>query len=121
MDKGQAIQSFWSQFGLPAYDQNTVPHDAEMPYITYNASFGKLGDVLPMNASLWYSSYSWADISQKADEIAEAIGYGYQISKIDGGYIWITQGSPFAQRASDPDGEIRRIYLNIMAEYLTAY
>ena len=121
MDKAQAIQGFWSQFGIPAYDANTVPKDATMPYITYNLSTGKLGDVLPMNASLWYQSYSWDDISKKAELIAHTIGYGYQISKIDGGYIWITQGSPFAQRMADPDSDVRRIYINVMAEYLTAY
>ena len=36
MNKEQAIHFFWSQFGLPAYDENSVPDDAQMPYITYN-------------------------------------------------------------------------------------
>ena len=31
MDKFQAQQSFWSSFGLTAYDENTVPDDAEYP------------------------------------------------------------------------------------------
>lgn len=34
----------------------------------------------------------------------------------------LKRGSPFAQRMSDPnDDMIRRIYINITAEFLTAY
>ena len=36
MDKQQAIHGFWSSFGITAYDENSVPDDAELPYITYN-------------------------------------------------------------------------------------
>lgn len=120
MNKAQAIHNFWSTF-LTAYDQNAVPKDAHMPYITYSVSEGAMGDTLVMNASLWYESTSWKDITLKADEIAQAIGSGYHIDKIDGGYMWITRGTPFAQRMSDPEYGVRRIYLNVNVEFLTAY
>jgi hypothetical protein len=42
MNKSQALQSFWESFGIPAYNEYTVPDNAEMPYITYSVIIGKL-------------------------------------------------------------------------------
>lgn len=123
MDKEQAIHSFWSSFGLVAYDELTVPDDARPPYITYGVSTGSLDDILILSGSLWYSGSSWKDITEKSHEIAEAVGEGgHLILKVDGGYLFLTSGTPFAQRMSDPsDDLIRRIYININAEFFTAY
>lgn len=123
MDKAQAIHTFWSSFGLTAYDEMTVPDDAQMPYITYDMASGKLEDSLAMYGNLWYYDTSWEAITKKAEQIAEAIaGSGYYSAKIDTGYVWITQGVPFAQRMSDPESDmVRRIYLNVNVEFLTPY
>ena len=124
MDKVQAIDEFWNSFGLPAYDENTVPTDdsVDYPYITYNVSTDSLGNMIPLSASLWYRSTSWEDITHKAREIARAIKTQHMPIKIDGGYVWLVGGTPFSQRMSDPnDDMVRRIYLNVSAEYLTAY
>lgn len=125
MDKWQAIDAFWNSFDIPAYDENTVAtggDSPQMPYITYNAVSGSVGQNLSLTASLWYKGYSWEDISRKADQIAEAIGYGYTLVDVDGGYVYITKGQPFAQRMNDPeDDSIRRIYIILDAEFLTAY
>ena len=122
MDKAQALQSFWSGFGLTAYDSTVVPDDAKMPYITYSVSTDSLDNVVNMNASLWYRTPSWKDITEKADQIAEAIVKMNPPSiQLDNGRLYITKGTPFAQRRSDEDGNVRRIYLNIQAEFLTAY
>ena len=121
MDKAQAIHNFWSGFNIPAYDQNTVPKNAVMPYITYNVATNAMDRLTVLSASLWYYSTSWKDITNKADEIAQEIGYGYVLEPLDNGYLMITQGTPFAQRMSDEDENIRRIYINLNAEFLTAY
>ena len=122
MDKAQAIHDLWSSFGLEAYDQNTVPENAQMPYITYEVATGKMDDVLLLTGSLWYHSLSWAEISRKAEEIAEAIGgSGYYLHAVDGGYLWVTQGNPFSQRVQDEDDTVRRILINLNVEFLTAY
>jgi len=123
MDKGQAIQSFWASFGLPAYDSTTVPDDAQMPYITYSVATDSLDNVVNLSASVWYRSTSWADISQKAEEIAKSIiEMQPPTIKFDGGRLYIAKGTPFAQRMTDPsDDVIRRMYLNIQAEYFSAY
>lgn len=119
MDKWQGLQSFWSSFGIPAYDKNAVPDDAVMPYITYQASVASFEYPIPLNADLWYHATNWRDISQKAEEIAERIRTLYLVRLEDNQYIMLAQGSPFAQRMGDEDGDVKRIYLNVMAEYLT--
>lgn len=125
MDKWQAIHSFWSGFGLPAYDENSVPSgkDAPVPpYITYSASVGNLDKTLTLTASLWYRSTSWKEISQKADEIAETLGIGGYTVDVDGGYLYLVMGTPFAQRMSEVgDDTMKRIYLNVNAEFLTEF
>lgn len=128
MNKAQAIHSFWSSFGIPAYDQNTIPNDddnadhrPEPPYITYEVIEDSLNTPVALSGSIWYRSTRWAEITQKANEIAAEIGYGHKIIKIDGGYLYITKGTPFAQRMSDEDDSIRRIYINLMVEFLTAF
>ena len=125
MDKWQAINTFWNSFGIPAYDENSVDtgeNAPSYPYITYQAQIGALNQVLSLSASIWYRSSSWTDASNKADEIAEAIGTGYKIIEVDGGYLWITRSQPFAQRMNDPsDDKIKRVYIMANAEFLTAY
>lgn len=116
MDRWQALQSFWSSFGWTAYDENSVPDNAELPYITYRASVGSLEDVFNVDASLWERSESWANISRKADQISDYIG-SHQSIKIDGGYMYVTRGNPFAQRMDGGDG-IRRIYVMTAVEFL---
>lgn len=125
MDKWQAINTFWNSFDIPAYDAASVfsgDNSPEPPYITYEAQTGGIGQVLTLTASLWYRSSSWEPVSKKAEQIAEHIGAGYAIKEVDGGYLWIVRGQPFAQRMSDPEDDmIRRIYLITNAEFLTAY
>ena len=123
MDKAQALQRFWESFGIPAYEQTTVPETATMPYITYSVSTDSLDNVVNMSASVWYHSTSWKDISEKTEQIARYIvGMNPPSIKFDGGRLYIAKGNPFAQRMADPnDDMIRRMYLNIQAEYLSAY
>ena len=124
MDNAQAIHSFWSSFGLTAYDENTVPDNAmtvnDGKYITYSVVTAYFDEPVMPSASLWYKSTSWAEITQKAAQIGEAIGLGGKVLKTDDGYIWLKRGVPFAQRMSDEDDTIRRIYLNIEVEYFTS-
>lgn len=119
MDKAQILQSFWSGFGVPAYDENTVPENAALPRITYAVALDSFDSPVSISASIWYRSTSWAVITKKAEEISKAIGPGGVVLKCDGGHVWIKRGSPFSQRMSDPDDSIRRVYLNIEVEFLT--
>lgn len=119
MDKVQALTAFWNSFGIPAYDDASVPDEAQFPYITFGVSTDSLGNVVNLNASLWYRSTSWREITQKVEEISKYIGYGFRTVPFDNGYIYITRGAPFAQRMDDPnDDKVKRYYINVQAEYL---
>lgn len=119
MNAEQALHKFWSSFNLVAYDENTVPDDAQLPYITYEASKDFFGATLAQSVSLWYYSQSWAAITEKAEEIAQDIGKGGRMVAYDGGAFWIKRGQPWAQRQPDAsDDMVRRIVLNIEIEFV---
>ena len=121
MWKEHAIHQFWSSFGLPAYDSTTVDEEAEMPYITYDVSTGSIDDFILLTASLWYRSTSWTAITEKAHEIEEYLTtMSPPAIKIDGGRAYFVKGAPFSQRiAEGTDDLVRRIYLQVNAEFLT--
>ena len=128
MDKWQALNAFWNSFGIPAYDEQTEFTEGDMPgfpHITYQSMGGVMDQVLPLSASIWYKSTSWAGISKKTDEILKAIqNIKKPIPLSDGGYLWIhlSNSTPFAQRidSGSEDENIKRMYLVIEAACLTA-
>ena len=121
MTKAAAIYQFWNSFGLTAYEENSVPTDATFPYITYQLVTDSFDSEVPVTASIWYRSESWTAINAKTEEISAHIGLGGKIIKCDGGRIWIKRGQPFAQNMGDEsDDLIKRKYLNLTFEFLTA-
>lgn len=121
MTKAAAIYQFWSSFGLTAYEENTVPDDAAFPYITYQLVTDSFDYEIPLTASIWYRSESWTAINAKTEEVSQKISRGGKFVPCDGGAIWLKRGQPFAQSMGDEsDNLIKRKYLNITAEYMTA-
>lgn len=127
MNKIQTLHSFWSSFGIPAFDENSVPDEQDrirlygsaFPYITYEVSSDDFGNAIAQTASLWYRDSSWADITEKELQIAEFITRGGRMIAYEGGSMWIQKASPWAQRMEDSSDEmIRRIVLNIQIEFL---
>ena len=122
MTKAAAIYQFWSGFGLTAYEENTVPNDAAFPYVTYQLVTDSFDREVAATASLWYRGESWTSINAKTEEISQHIGLGGKIIKCDGGYIWIKRGQPFAQNMGDENDDlIKRKYINVIYEFLTAH
>ncbi len=126
MDKEQALHDFWSSFGLEAYDSNTVPTGGNapaFPYITYDVGTDSLDSPIVLSGNLWYYGQSWQEITSKCHEIEKQIAeFGFYVKRIDEGYMWITKGHPFAQRMADDTSDmIRRIYIQIQVEFMTAY
>lgn len=121
MDYAQALQYFWSSFGIPAYDELTTPDKATEPYITYEVQEAETFNTVNLTANLWYKSKSWSEITKKSKEIKEYIGLGgVTIQTDNGGVIWIKCSTPFAIRMEEPtDKSIRRIVINIEVEFLT--
>ena len=123
MLKEQALNTFWNSFGLPAYDENTIPDDVQMPYITYEVQTGRLEDRILLTADLWYRSQSWSEITQKATEIGRAIvEMTPPTIKFDAGRLYLYLASPYLRRGGEPDDPgIRRITLEVQAEFLSNY
>ena len=121
MTKGEALQQFFSGFGLTAYAAASVPDDTVFPYLTYDLVTGSWGDMdTSITVNLWYHTDSEAIPNAKADEIADAIGIGGKVLPCDGGGIWLKRGSPWCQSLADEtDKSIKRRYINISAEFLT--
>ena len=121
MTKAAAIHQFWNSFGLTAYEENSVPDDAAFPYITYQLATDSFDREVPTTTFLWYRSESWTGINTKTEEISQRISRGGKIISCDGGAIWLKRGQPFAQSMVDEsDDLIKRKYLNITAEFMTA-
>ena len=122
--KAATIYEFWNSFEIPAYEENSVPtgEDApKFPYITYQLVSDSLGNEVAMTASLWYRGSSWVEANAKTEEISQRIGRKGAVLDCNGGKVWIKRGTPFAQNMGDEsDNLIKRKYLNITAEYLTA-
>ena len=130
MTKAAAIYQFWNSFGIKAYEENTVIDADEdgnaieptFPYITYQLVTDSFDRDVAATASIWYRGESWTAINAKTEEISAHIGLGGKIIKCDGGRIWIKRGQPFAQNMGDENDDlIKRKYLNLTYEFLTAH
>ena len=128
MTKAQALNKFFSSFSLLALEENSVPggdNAPSFPYATYSLVLDSIGGEIPLTFNLWYRDKqlysSLPDIIGKTEEISKRIGRGGITIPCDGGFIWLKRGTPFAQIMGDPEDElIKRAYINITAEYLTA-
>ena len=124
MTKEAALYNFWSMFGLPAYEENSVPtgeDGAEFPYITYQVVTDSFGNDVALTGSVWYRSTSWKEANAKAQEISNILSRGGVTIACDGGIIWLRRGVPFAQSmGDDSDDLIKRKYINLVAEFMTA-
>lgn len=121
MTKAAAIYQFWASFGLPAYEENSVPDTSTFPYITYQLVTDSFENEVILTGSIWYRDTSWLSVNTKAEEISQAIGLGGKLIDCDGGKIWLKRGSPFAQNmGDDTDDLIKRKYINLSAEFFTS-
>lgn len=80
---------FWSQFGLDAYLSDCVPHDAELPYITYNVTQPAFNGETVLTAFVWVPRETKGNANRTTlmDRIADAIPVGGVMLPVDGGYI----------------------------------
>jgi hypothetical protein len=125
MTKAQAIHNFFASFGLPAYDEASVPtwtDDAQTaenkpPYITYHFAVSSYkGEPVAAVCNVWDLSDSWDFVDSKAAEIGLAIG-GFRRLVCDDGYIIVTRGDPFSQPYAD--GPYKRAYINLTLTFIT--
>lgn len=107
-----ALQSFWAGFDIPAYVENAVPDNAQMPYITYRLAQPDWRETMSMYARIWYRSTSFRGLAAKVDEISQAIGTGLTVP-FTGGFITLFKDGNFAQYMPDEDETIKVAYLSL--------
>lgn len=105
-----ALKEFFSGFDLPAYAENSVPEDVELPYITYSLAQPEWGQKASVYAQVWDRTRSNERILRVADEITAEIGEG-KILQLESGYLVIWPETPLVQLMSD--GDTRSAYINL--------
>lgn len=111
----KALNAFYSGFGLMAYSENSVPDDAQLPYITYTVPQSGVFESATHQVRVWYetdkSAPSNVQVNAKADEIIAAIGQGVKL-KAGRGFVCIFPGVPLAQLQPSDDAT-RIVYINL--------
>lgn len=106
-----ALKSFFSGFGLPAYQVGTVPEDVELPYISYSISSPEWNQKASLYAQVWDRTTTNTGIIGIADQITAAIGER-KIIPLDGaGHLVIWPETPLVQ--IQVDGDFRYAYINL--------
>ena len=113
----EALYSFFSSFGIPAYVTDNIPDNVQMPYITYDLLEPEPLAVGRLNASVWYKSTSYAEISAKVDQIKAAIDNGVSLGTSTGAvYLFRERDSAFAKYMNDPNRETKRALFAILIQ-----
>ena len=107
-----ALQAFFSGFGLTAYPEDSVPADAQLPYITYMPVRTHGLEAASMQARVWYRSRSYVEVNAKSDEIARAVGTGARL-RFPGGMVVLRPGAPLLQHQPIAAPDIKVVYINL--------
>lgn len=131
MNKQQAYKAFWSEFGVLAFEENSVPtqdvieslaQNLNLPsdrYIAYQVLTDDLDHPVFPNASIYHRSTSWETLDTLSNLISARI-QNMNTIKLDNGRMFITKGTPFSQHQEESgDSNIRRIILNLGIEFFT--
>ncbi len=113
---------------LPFYPVGNVPDYARdnftkgWSYGTYTPVFDSIsGSPVSITINIWAYTSLEKPLNDAANDLSRAVGYGGKAVKCDGGFIWFRRGSPWCQNLIDADDDnIKRRYINLTAEYLTA-
>ena len=113
-DFAKVLYEFWNSFGINAYPTNSVPDNAELPYITYEISKPDWSDQVPISASVWYRDTSYIAISEKVHEIEKKIGGGISIP-VSNGCVVLYKETNFIQiQDYAEDRDLKVAYLSMI-------
>lgn len=120
MDKQQALYTFWHEAtGLEAYEENKIPDNAALPYVTYQTIVGALDEpVFPMGHIWCDKRLSFSVLDGYLARLEAYMGRGKLIAMDDNGVLFVTRGTPFAQRTSDDTGAIGYL-VNLGVEFFS--
>lgn len=127
MTKAAAIYQFFSGFGVPAYEENSIYYtskEIEFPYITYELKTDCWNDAeaVQLSASLWYRSVgsSLVEINAKTEEISKSIPLQGKRIFCDDGILLFRKEHPFAQTAGqEADDLVKRKILSFSVRFYT--
>lgn len=123
MNKYQAMTAFFGSFGLNAYEENSLPtSEPEMPdfpYLTYPSSVSSGDNEIQLMFSIWYRGESLKPISEKAQEISQAIGRVHSVD-CDEGSIFIRLVN-IQGMSDDSDPLVKRKVFTVYAKFITTY
>ena len=121
MDRWESQYQFWASFGVPAYEENSVPDEAEVsyPYITFPRVLGGFGGRTNVTPSIYDKSFSWERADALANAVYNALENGGATIDYDGGQIWIIRDDDnFANGIGNPDDDmIRRLRLSVFYDF----
>lgn len=120
MDKQQAFNKLWQDAtGLIAYEENSVPDDAVLPYCTYQTIIDGLDSAVFPLGHIWDRSLSWTRLDSCLKAIDAHIGHGLLI-ELDEGRMFICKGTPFAQRRTEEDNsDVKGYEIQLQIEFFT--
>ena len=105
-----ALKTFLSGFEMPAFQEDSVPDDIQLPYITYSLSEPEWNQKASMIVQVWDRTKSNERIIRTADQITQAIGERCDL-ELDGGYLVIWPETPLIQ--TKVDGGVRQALINL--------
>lgn len=118
-NKYQALHNFYSSFGVSAYEENSVPETAKLPYITYEVITSEFdGENIALSCQIYDKSNSLTRLNQLTEQLSERLRGGCKLI-CDDGYIMLYRGEPFAQTHPTGDKTVKAKYINITADYIT--
>ena len=110
-----ALYSYWNSFDIPAYPENNVPDDVQLPYITYELARSDWKGQSLTHVRVWYRDTSYVPITNKVNEIAESIGEG-KILPTSSGFVALFKDTNFCQFQPTGDVDLKIAYLSFVME-----
>lgn len=107
-DVNRALYQFWASFGLPAYLPDSVPHDAELPYVTFEPVDGAAFSGTVLTAFDWHKRVNGGNTERAAflDQVAAAIPEGGRRIDLPEGFLMLYRNTAgFQQYYQDPEDE----------------
>ena len=104
-----ALKAFFSGFGLPAYQEGSVPDDVELPYNSYSVVEPEWNQKASNWFRVWDRTTTNTGLIRIADQITAAISEQKRIP-LTGGHLVLWPETPNAQIQAD--GDFRYAYVN---------
>lgn len=119
MNKYETLCKFYNSFGIPAFEEFSVPEKAEMPYIKYDVVTSSVdSESTALSLQIYYKSNNLIKIDDMTEKLSKALRSGVTLP-CDEGYIVLYRGEPFSQNVDSGDKTVKCKYINITANFIT--